>query len=223
MTASIVILAAGRGDRMQTGANKMLMPICGQPLICHTVRAFTQITEITDYILVVHAEEMDEVKQLTRSISRRIRFIEGGTARRDSALAGIQAAREDIVLIHDGARPFPTQALIRTVLAETEREQAVIPVLPITDLLHYLEPGHAITALPDSNTQLARAQTPQGFSRELILRCLQDAPSDIRDDASAILLAGKRVVTVPGECTNIKVTHPEDLPLAEAIAAYRES
>ena len=222
MIASAVILAAGRGDRMQTGANKILMPIGGQPLICWTVSAFTEITDIEDLVLVVHAGEIEAVKQLIQPIFPNIRFIEGGVTRRDSAIAGVRAALGDIVLIHDGARPFPTRALIHSVLAEAARAKAAIPVLPITDLLHHLEPRSTITTLPSLDIRLGRAQTPQGFHRDLILRCLEAAPPEIRDDASAILMAGKAVATIPGERTNIKITQPEDLPLAEAIAALRE-
>ena len=221
MTVSAVILAAGSGDRMQTGANKMFMPICGQPLICRTIKAFIPISSIDEFVLVAHPREMNAIKQMTRTLSPRILFVEGGTTRRDSALAGIGAARGDIVLIHDGARPFPSQTLIRDVLSKANQEKAAIPVLPITDLLYQLEPDGDIALHPNLLSKLAGAQTPQGFHRDLILECLQQAPPDIRDDASAVLSAGARVVTVPGERMNIKITHPDDLPLAEAIIAFR--
>ena len=220
MIASAVILAAGSGDRMRIGTNKIFLSVGGQPLISRTIRAFTQVDVIEEIILVVHPNEEEAVRALIQPLSLDIRLVEGGATRRDSALAGIQAASSDIVLIHDGARPFPTQALIRNVFAETEQGKAVIPVLPITDLLHKCVPGNEITALFDWDKPLARAQTPQGFDRELILRCLVAAPPEIRDDASAVLLSGHQVITVPGEGTNIKITSPDDLPLAEAIAAY---
>lgn len=223
MIASAVILAAGRGDRMRSGANKILMPIGGQPLICWTVSAFTEITDIEDLVLVVHAGEIEAVKKMIQPIAPHIRIVEGGTTRRDSAIAGVRAALGDIVLIHDGARPFPTRALIHSVLAEAARAKAAIPVLPITDLLHHVDVTSNITERSETrNHSLARAQTPQGFHRDLILRCLEAAPPGIRDDASAVLLAGKTVATIPGERTNIKITLPEDLPLAEAIAALRK-
>ena len=187
MIASAVILAAGSGDRMQIGTNKIFLSVGGQPLISRTIRVFTQVDVIEEIVLVVHPNEEEAVSALIQPLSLDIRLVEGGATRRDSALAGIQAASSDIVLIHDGARPFPTQALIRSILAKTEQEKAVIPVLPITDLLHKCVPGNEITALFDRDTPLARAQTPQGFDRELILRCLAAAPPEIRDDASAVL------------------------------------
>lgn len=223
MIASAVILAAGRADRMQSGANKILIPIGGKPLICWTVSAFTGIADIEDLVLVVHASEMEAIEQLIQPIASNIRIVEGGATRRDSAIAGARAALGDIVLIHDGARPFLTKTLIHSVLAEARRAKAAIPVLPITDLLHRVDMTSQITELAEiCNHSLSQAQTPQGFHRDLILRCLETAPPEIRDDASAVLLAGKAVATVPGEYTNIKITRPEDLPLAEAIAALRE-
>lgn len=219
MTVSAVILAAGSGNRMQSGNNKMFLPMCGQPLICHTMRAFSPISRIDEFLLVAHSSEMDAMEQLLQTLSLRIRFVEGGETRRDSALAGIRAAHGDVVLIHDGARPFPSHALILNVLAKAEQARAAIPILPVTSLLHAFTPSGDLALLSTADSPLAEAQTPQGFHRDLILRCLQQAPTDVRDDASAVLLVGESVATVPGERVNIKVTHPDDLSLAEAIIA----
>jgi 2-C-methyl-D-erythritol 4-phosphate cytidylyltransferase len=205
---------------MGAGQNKVFLPIRGQALICHTVQAFTRIPDIDDLVLVIHADEMETARQLIQPIGIPFRLVEGGKTRRDSALAGVRAAGSDFVLIHDGARPFPSPALIHRVLSAAQQENAVIPVLPITDLLHHVGAGRRIEELSGfQGHSLVRTQTPQGFRRDLILRCLETAPPEIRDDASALLLAGKSVATVPGERTNIKITYPEDVALAEAIAA----
>lgn len=223
MTASVVILAAGRGDRMGMNENKILVPIRGQALICYAVRAFARIPELDDLVVVVHPDEMDRVRRLIQPITNQFHLVEGGETRRDSALVGVRAAAGDLVLIHDGARPFPSPTLIRHVLTAARRESAVIPVLLIPDLLHRVGATGRIEKMSDLNEQsLARAQTPQGFRRNLILRCLEAASPEIRDDATAVLLAGESVGTVPGEPTNIKITRPEDFALAEAIAASRE-
>jgi len=223
MSVSAVILAAGRGDRMQANENKILLSICGQALICHTVSVFARIPGLDDLVIVVHPEEMEIVRQLIQPIADHCRFVDGGETRRDSSLAGVRAARGDIVLIHDGARPFPSPTLIQHVLTVAQYENAVIPVLPIPDLLHRVDEttSRIMTLNNSSNHSLVRAQTPQGFRRNLILNCLEAAPSEVRDDATAILLAGKSVATVAGEPTNIKVTQLEDLALAEAIAVSR--
>ncbi len=222
MTASVVILAAGRGDRMQTGENKVFVPICGQALICHTVSAFVRIPELDNLVLVVHPDEMEKVRQLVQPITNHFRLVKGGETRRDSALAGVRAATEDLVLIHDGARPFPSSTLIQHVLTAARLKNAVIPILAVPDLLHRVGATGRIEKTPDLSEQsLVRAQTPQGFRRDLILSCLEAASPEIYDDATAILLAGESVATVPGEPANIKITRLEDLVLAEAIAALR--
>jgi 2-C-methyl-D-erythritol 4-phosphate cytidylyltransferase len=223
MSTSAVILAAGRGDRMQEEINKILIPIGGQALICWTVEAFTHVEEIDDLVLVVQADEMAAIKRMILPVAPHARFVEGGVTRRDSALAGVRAATGDVVLIHDGARPFPTKTLILRVIAKAREEKAAIPVLPVTDLLHHLAPaGDIVMTPPCLDSSVVRAQTPQGFHHPLILRCLEDAPPEIRDDASALLLAGQTVATVAGEHSNMKITKPEDLPMAEAIAEMRE-
>lgn len=224
MTTSVVILAAGRGDRMQSSAHKILLRVCGKALICHTVSAFAQVPELDELIVVVHRDDMDNVRRLVQPIADHCRFVEGGGTRRDSSLRGVRAATGDFVLIHDGARPFPSAKLIRDVLLSTQRERAAIPVLPVADLLHPVDKTSdriSNDAPVSCEHSLARAQTPQGFRRDLILRCLEAAPPEIGDDATAVLLAGESVATVPGEPTNLKITHPEDLALAEAIAASR--
>jgi len=209
---------------MQAGGNKMLLPLEGHPLICWAVRAFARIDEIDDLIIVVQAHEAMEIRRLLHPIAPNARFIEGGVTRRDSALAGVRATRNELALIHDGARPFPSAALIHRVIAKAKVTEAAIPVLQITDLLHTLDSsGSTVTQLPPSIPLLARAQTPQGFYRALILQCLENAPAEIRDDATAVLWTGRAVSTVPGESVNVKITKPDDLLLAEAIAAHLEA
>ena len=107
MTVSAVILAAGRGDRMGSGENKVLLPLCGEALICHTVRAFSTHPDIDEVVLAVHAQEREKLDQIVHPLFASLRLVVGGATRRDSALAGVRAASGDHVLIHDGARPFP--------------------------------------------------------------------------------------------------------------------
>ncbi len=224
MTVSAVILAAGCGSRMRSVENKILLSIGGKALICRTIETWNGIPGVDELLLVVRRADVRVVQDLIRPISPQCRILEGGAMRRDSSLAGISAARGDIVLIHDGARPFPSQDLIERVLAAAREVGAAVPVLPSTDLLHRTDA--TTTRIEEAGVVtgngLVRAQTPQGFQRDLILRCLSSASSDVRDDATAVLLSGHAVAAVPGEPANIKVTHPEDLGLAEAIAAWRD-
>ena len=135
-------------------------------LICHTVDAFAQVREIDELVVVVHAKEMEMVRQRLQPITDQIRLVQGGETRRDSALAGVRASGGDWVLIHDGARPFPSAELILRVLARAGQENAAIPVLPVTDFLHHLGTSGCLEEPADLNTHsLVQAQTPQGFQR----------------------------------------------------------
>ena len=223
MTASAVILAAGSGKRMAASENKIFLPIGNHALLWHTVAAWVDAPGVQELILVTRLQDIDRIRQLVQPLAPHCRFVEGGATRRDSSLAGVEAATGDVVLIHDGARPFPTSALIERVLSATCKSGAAIPVLPLSDLVHHCNPeSRRVTEIGVLHgPELVRVQTPQGFRRELIQTCLRSASPNIRDDATAIFLAGHDVVTVAGDPSNIKVTHPDDLPLAAAIAAHR--
>ncbi len=222
MTASAVILAAGRGDRMGIEGNKILIPIGGYPMIAWSVKAFASTPNIAELIVVVSPEERETVRKLVEPLFPSVRIVHGGATRRDSALCGVRAATGKVVLIHDGARPFPTPALIQRVAEQAAQHQAAIPVLHVTDHLHGLHADGTLAQLSERGETLVRAQTPQGFCRELIRECLEQAPSDIRDDATAVLLAGKSIAVIAGEIENMKVTTQADLRLAAAIAAHRD-
>jgi 2-C-methyl-D-erythritol 4-phosphate cytidylyltransferase len=218
MTASAVILAAGRGERMRTGIRKAFLDLAGRPLFVHAVDAFARISRIAEIIVAVHPHDLEAARSAVALPDRGVRFVAGGATRRESSLAGIRAATGDTVLIHDGCRPFVTAALIDRVLDGVERHGAVVPILSPTETLYRRDvDGHRLRQIVD-RASIARAQTPQGFRRSLILRCLEAADPTVTDDASAALAVGEPVFTVDGEASNLKVTHPEDLRWAEAFA-----
>ncbi len=223
MTGSVILLAAGRGTRMDAGRNKIFLPLLGVPLLQHTVRAFLGVPGVEEFVVVLGRDDMDEGRRLVKAVAPNCRCVQGGDMRRDSSLAGVCAASEEIVLIHDAARPFPSRDLIRAVLSAAEDVGAAVPTLAIPDLLHRVdaESGRVTEASVPGMENIARAQTPQGFRRDLILRCLEAAPRDIRDDATAVARAGHPVAAVPGDATNLKITRPADMLLAASIAASR--
>ncbi len=222
MSVSAVLLAAGRGDRMGGDGNKVLRMIAGREVLLHAVDAFTGIPDIHELVVVTQPDERNIIADLLGSQHLPIRMVVGGATRRDSALAGVRASTADCVLIHDGARPFPSRALILRLLHALTSRAAVIPILPQTDHVHALQAdGRLAPPMPSQSLSMARAQTPQGFHRALILECLEAASLECRDDATAVLLAGRDVSTVPGDPSNIKITFPEDLRLGEAIHALQ--
>lgn len=224
MTAAAVILAAGQGERLRAGENKVFALLAGEPVFLRAGKVFASMPEIQEIVFVVRPNEEGRMRELWGTGAERIRWVPGGSTRRDSSLAGVRATSCDVVLIHDAARPFASAELIRRVLKAAQEKGAAIPVLPLVDLLHYTE---GVCLLPTereipSEDSVVRAQTPQGFSRDRILACLETAGPGVRDDATAVMQRGHPVYVVSGDPCNIKLTHPEDLALAEAIVLSRQ-
>jgi 2-C-methyl-D-erythritol 4-phosphate cytidylyltransferase len=148
-----------------------------------------------------------------------VRVVTGGERRQDSARAGAQAAEGKFVLIHDGARPLVSPALIQRIFAATEEHGAAVPILPECDTLRYLD-DEFLRPEPLVREGLVRIQTPQGFRRDVLLAAFREAERrglELPDDAAAVLASGWRVAAVQGEPWNLKITHPEDFTLAERL------
>jgi len=217
MSVSAVILAAGLGERMGSDGNKVLLDLCGHPILLYSVRAFRRVSAISEILVVVRPGEEEAVRTALGEFGKSIRFVPGGSVRRDSALSGVRAARGEYVLIHDGARPFASPELIERVIEAAVRHDAAIPVLDATDTLHVRSETDMLVRTLDRTT-VVRAQTPQGFARSMILDALEQAPENVTDDAAAIMTRGHAVHCVDGAPRNVKITRPEDIPQAEEIA-----
>ncbi len=220
MTASAVILAAGRGERMRADVRKVFLELAGRPLFVHAIEVFSRVPRVEEILVVVHPDDLEVAGSAVSPVASNANVVVGGATRRESSLAGIRAAKGEIVLIHDGCRPFASPALIEQVLDEAERHGAVVPVLPSTETLYRLDDAeHRVREVLD-RASIVWAQTPQGFRRSLILRCLDAADPAVTDDASAVIARGMPVFTVAGEAANLKVTYPEDLRWAEAFIEH---
>ena len=215
-----VVLAAGEGRRLGAGLNKIYIQLAGQPLLSHCLRAFDRSPLIDQIVLVVAHGEEGRAGELVGSLTKDNRLVRGGARRRDSALAGVEAAKGSVVLIHDAARPFPSLALIQRVVEGTKAHGACVPVIPMADTIRYCNGEGFLLPQTVVREGLLRIQTPQGFERELIRRCLKLNGEVYADDAAAVLTGGARVWSVSGEATNLKVTTKTDLALAEAVAAH---
>jgi len=215
---SAVILAAGRGRRMGKEENKVFLPLRGLPLIEHTLRAFSRAPRVDEIILVVRAGEEGKASAIRLSGDKPLLIVAGGKERRDSSLAGVKRASGEIVLIHDGARPFPSIELIERVIDGAAAHGACIPVIPSPDTLRFLNDDGTVSGKRIDRPKIVRVQTPQGFRTDLIRGSLAKSDPRIPDDAEALLASGRPVFTVQGEPTNLKVTTPADLAIAEALA-----
>ena len=211
-----LIVAAGRGQRFGAGLPKQYLPLRGEPILRHTLRAFCSHAGISGVWAAIHPDDADLFAAAAAGLP--VTAVHGGAARQDSVRLGLEAmasAAPDAVLIHDGARPMVSGALIDRVLAALVTAEAVVPAVPVIDTLKRV--NGASIAETVSRENLVRVQTPQGF-RFATLRAAHQAATgeNLTDDAAVMERAGHGVITVPGEEMNIKVTTTEDLARLQA-------
>ena len=217
MRWSAVIVAGGAGLRAGGGEPKQWRPLAGKPVARWSAEAFVAAgaTEIVAVVPAGDARAMSVFSGLP------VRFAPGGAERVDSVRAGLAALASDVeaVLIHDAARPFVTRAHVTALLDALETAEGALPALPVSDTLKRADATLAITGTA-TREGLWRAQTPQAFR----LPAVRDAyarwsgAAAPTDDAAVLEAAGGRVVLTPGDPALMKVTHPEDFPMAEALA-----
>ena len=213
MTTAAIIVAAGRGTRAGGEIPKQWQLLGGRPVIASTLAAFSGMMRV----LVLHPDDRAMATGLEADL-----IVTGGADRAASVLAALRALQGrgvTRVLIHDGARPLVSSALIGRVLAALDHGPAAAPALAVTDALWRGAQGQV------SGTQardgLWRAQTPQGFHFEAILAAHLAHPGGAADDVEVARAAGLAVTIVPGEERNLKLTFPEDFARAEELLKGR--
>lgn len=225
-----VIVAAGRGTRMGLSMNKVFARVGEMTVLERTVRAFAAHEGVDGGIVVVATPgEEEKVRTLLAGagLLARVKAIAtGGADRQASVLSGLTAleAQEGIVLIHDGARPFVSDALIERCIESVRACGSGVAAIPLKDTIKEIDAqGMAIHTPP--REQLRAVQTPQAFDLALILSAhAQAEKAGVRatDDAALVELSGQKVALVDGEVENIKLTTPEDLYIGEKIAQKRD-
>jgi 2-C-methyl-D-erythritol 4-phosphate cytidylyltransferase len=222
MNVGVIIPAAGAGTRMG-GTHKPFLEIGGKPLLQHCLDAFFRVDVVTRIAVALPAALVRNPPVWMHD--RRILFVEGGAQRADSVRAGLSVLPGDIdvVVVHDAARPVITPEMIRAVIDIAGAGESATLALPVTDTLHQVDSDHAIIDTPD-RSQFWRALTPQAFPRAVLEQAfarVTDA-SAATDEAGLVARAGFKVRVVPGEASNIKVTTPGDVALAEvALIRFR--
>lgn len=220
-----IIAAAGAGTRMASDRPKQFLLLAGTPVIFHTLKVFEQCDSIDEVIVVLPAEESAGFLSLAGKIGVRklARVVPGGATRADSVKRGLMAIRSataEIVVVHDGVRPFVTVEEIESTIAAAKADGAAILVAPITDTIKQVGDEAVVKTL--DRGALRRALTPQCFRYELLREAYEHAdvndPS-LTDESALVEQLGKRVSIVEGSPRNIKITTAEDLAIAEAILA----
>jgi 2-C-methyl-D-erythritol 4-phosphate cytidylyltransferase len=225
MRVTAIVVAAGTGRRIGGQVSKIYLPIAGRPVVLRTLDKLFSTKSVDQVVLVVAANEVERCGALLRTdanlCARPCILQTGGATRQQSAKRGLEkvGADTDIVIIHDGARPLVSAALIDRCVDVAADKGAVIVGLPARDTIKVVGRDGMIRSTPERSS-LWEIQTPQVFRRDLIVTAHERAERDgveVTDDAMVVERMGKPVYVVEGERTNIKITLPEDIWLAETM------
>ncbi len=218
-----LIVAAGRGLRAGAGAPKQYRRLAGEAVLTRTLRAILAHAAIDSVTVVIHRDDENAYAEAVRALDdpRLKQPALGGDSRRESVRLGLEAldaAADDLVLIHDAARPLVSQALLARVIKGGAESGACIPVVPVSDTIKRVdEDDHVVETVP--RLPLRAVQTPQAFRFGRILAAHRAAHAlqrdDFTDDASLLEWRGEPVLVVSGEAGNVKLTTPEDFAMTE--------
>ena len=236
MKVFVIVPAAGLGTRMgptsaaktkKRAPSKQFKELGGIPILIHTLRKFVACPEVYEIIVALRKNEIAGFraqleKQYPEILNKRLQIVEGGEHRQDSvasALAAVAADGDDIVLVHDGVRPFVTPEIIAEVIAAARKHGAAIAGMPAMDTVKQVErtAEGALIKSTIPRASIVMAQTPQGFRYDILKKAFDEAAADGflgTDEASVIERSGHPVAVVMGSPRNLKITTPADMELA---------
>ena len=219
--ALVILPAAGTGRRL--GENKTMARLLGKPLLLWTIEALSASDEITAIYPVIKEEDREAVLAMTEGLPKVMEPIEGGAERQDSVRNALVALKgkvdaADVVLVHDGARPLVTKEIVSRCIEGLKDCHGVIAAVPPKDTLIETDGRQEVSNTLNRNA-IRLVQTPQAFHYDTLLKSYEAAEREgyqATDDASVVEWAGGNVRVVMGSYENIKITTPEDIPVAEA-------
>ncbi|MFQ5905118.1 MAG: 2-C-methyl-D-erythritol 4-phosphate cytidylyltransferase [bacterium] len=220
---SAIIVGAGSGQRMEGPVLKQFIPVHSRPLLAHTIQKFQDCEEVDDVVIVV---PRGNVAYCQSEIVDRFGFdkvvscIEGGRERQDSVYSGLKVVRGEIVCVHDAVRPVVPTELLSECVESARSHGAAITAVPVRDTIKRVEGDRVIATL--NRAELWEVQTPQAFSRELLVHAFEEALKDGfegTDESSLVERLGLNVHVVMGSYCNVKVTSFEDLKVVEGLMA----
>jgi 2-C-methyl-D-erythritol 4-phosphate cytidylyltransferase/2-C-methyl-D-erythritol 2,4-cyclodiphosphate synthase len=216
MFVSAIIAAGGRGLRLGHTRPKQLLVIAGRAMLDRSVSTFLVHPDVDEVIVALPADLAAEPPDYLRQATKRLSIVAGGDRRQDSVANAFRqiAERSDLVVVHDAARPFASANLIARTIAAAAESGAALAALAARDTVKQAS-DHLVRATLDRRT-IYLAQTPQAFRRSVLRDALALA-GDATDEAALAEQAGHPVRIVDGEASNIKITTPDDLVIAEAI------
>jgi 2-C-methyl-D-erythritol 4-phosphate cytidylyltransferase len=219
MTTTAIIVAAGSGSRFKSDTPKQFLEINGKSVLAHTIERFESAPSVERIVLVLAP---DLAASFDDSAFSKVYFVvPGGATRARSVCNGLATVRTDIVTVHDGARPLVSVDEIERTIAKARETGAACLVAPVTDTIKSVRSGEIADTL--DRDKLRRALTPQAFRTELLKKAFEDKDLNIdvneliTDECYLVEKLGHPIAIVEGSSRNIKITHPEDLILAEAL------
>ena len=221
--AAAIFPAAGSSKRMGGGFNKNFLELEGEPILIRTLKTFSLVERVNFLIVVAAAHEVEMVEKLLHGSEnlKPWRVTVGGSERQYSIANGLKLLPDDaeIILVHDAARPLISARVIDNVIDAAEKFGGAIAAVPVKDTIKVVDAEEFVRYTPPRK-DLVAVQTPQGFRREILLQAYSKAAEEKflgTDDASLVERLGMKIKIVTSSYTNIKITTPEDIHIAETI------
>ena len=224
----VVIVAAGTGSRMNMGINKQFIKLEGKEIIAYTIEKFYNNSNIEDIVVVVKEDESEFFKKeiLDKYNFKNVKIAYGGKERQDSVYNGLKLLDEkcDVVLIHDGARPFVSDKIIDKSIEEAKEHKAIVVGVPVKYTIKVIDNDKNIVDTPNRSVLWA-VQTPQTFDYNILIDAYKDAFKNKfygTDDAMLVERIGYKVKMLEGSYNNIKITTQEDLNVGSQILRVQD-
>ena len=222
----VIIVAAGSGSRMNMGINKQFIKLKDKEIIVYTLEKFYKHKNIDEIVVVVKEEEAEFFKNeiIDKYNFENIKIAYGGKERQNSVYNGLKMLDDkcDIVLVHDGARPFISEKLIDSCIEEAKNHNAVVVGVPVKDTIKVINEDNDIVDTPE-RSKLWAVQTPQTFNYDILVKSYEDAFENEfygTDDAMLVERIGYKVKMIEGSYNNIKITTQEDLNIGNQILQF---
>lgn len=225
MQIGAIIAAGGCGKRMNSSTSKQFLRIKGHPIIYYTLKIFESLNFIDEIILVIGSDDKRQAEEIVSYYKfKKVKIVIGGKERQDSVYNGLKklSPKTDIVIIHDGVRPFVTKKMIIESIKSAQSFGAVGVAVPVKDTIKVIGNNNLIKDTP-TRSNLRAIQTPQVFKYDLIMRAYEKAFEDGfygTDDTVLVERLGCPVKLIDGSYENIKITTPEDILIAETFVKF---
>lgn len=218
-----VIVAGGKGLRMGNALAKQFLPLAGKPVLYHTIKAFTNAYPDVKLVLVLPQDQLSYAQIVLQAFPDGIdvTIVAGGATRFHSVQNGLSVVSDDaVVFVHDGVRPLVSAALIQTCYEQALQKGSAIPAIPVADSMRMVDGDNST---PVNREQMRSIQTPQTFRADVLLPAFaQEYSEAFTDEATVVEAYGTQVYLIAGEKSNIKLTTPEDMMMAEYMLKEKE-